>query len=244
MPRLSMLSATDIKGLTMATKTETKLKLEAPDVLQPVAPAEAAGLVPLKEGERDQLEEKVDQFVNELAALDALGLEAGLVLDVVVHAVEDHLAGGAGGQQAQAQAREQRLASGHVLGVQLLGEVVGAHDQHREPLGGAGDLLAVQHCLRCLDHGPQLRVFRRTGGLHGSHQLAHLVGGAHLRHDDAVRAGGAGRGEVGVVPLRADPVDADGDLAAPVLARSRCGTGVLARLLLGVGGRRRPRGRG
>ena len=47
------------------TRTETKLNLQPPEVLQPVAPAEAAGLVPLKEGERDQLEEKVDQFVRE-----------------------------------------------------------------------------------------------------------------------------------------------------------------------------------
>jgi hypothetical protein len=31
-----------------ATATATKLKLDPPDVLQPVAPAEAAGLVPLK----------------------------------------------------------------------------------------------------------------------------------------------------------------------------------------------------
>ena len=30
------------------TKTATKLKLDPPDALQPVAPAEAAGLVPLK----------------------------------------------------------------------------------------------------------------------------------------------------------------------------------------------------
>ena len=30
-----------------ATKTETKLKLDPPEALNPVAPAEAAGLVPL-----------------------------------------------------------------------------------------------------------------------------------------------------------------------------------------------------
>ena len=41
----------------------------------------------------------------EVAALLALGEEAGLVLDVVVDAVEDHLAGGPGGQQAEAEAR-------------------------------------------------------------------------------------------------------------------------------------------
>ena len=38
---------------------------------------------------------------------------------------------------AQAEPGEQRLAAGHVLGVQLLGQVVGAHHQHGQPLGGA-----------------------------------------------------------------------------------------------------------
>ena len=46
----------------------------------------------------------------EVAALLALGEEAGLVLDVVVDAVEDHLAGGPGGEQAEAEAR--RAAAG------------------------------------------------------------------------------------------------------------------------------------
>ncbi|MFC7536830.1 toxic anion resistance protein [Sphingomonas sp. GCM10030256] len=65
----------------MATTTETKLKLEAPDVLQPVPPAEAAGLVPLKEAEQTQLEQKVDTFVNELVALDANSPDFGKKVD-------------------------------------------------------------------------------------------------------------------------------------------------------------------
>ena len=98
-----------------------------------------------------------------LAALDALGLEAVGVLDVVVDAVEDHLAGGPGGEQAQAEAGEQRLAAGHVLGVELLGQVVGAHDQHGEALGGGGDLLGVEHGDRRLDHGPDRGVVGGAG---------------------------------------------------------------------------------
>jgi uncharacterized protein YaaN involved in tellurite resistance len=63
------------------TKTETKLNLEPPAALQTVAPAEAAGLVPLKEGERSQLESKVDQFVSELTALDSNSPEFGKKVD-------------------------------------------------------------------------------------------------------------------------------------------------------------------
>jgi hypothetical protein len=36
--------------------TETKLKLEAPEVLNPVQPQDVAGLVPLKEEERPRTE--------------------------------------------------------------------------------------------------------------------------------------------------------------------------------------------
>src|SRR6476469_3203181 len=61
--------------------TETKLKLDPPEVLQPVVPQEAAGLVPLKEGERSQLDEKVDQFVGEIVALDANSPEFGKKID-------------------------------------------------------------------------------------------------------------------------------------------------------------------
>jgi uncharacterized protein YaaN involved in tellurite resistance len=67
---------------TTATQgTETKLKLDPPEVLQPVVPQEAAGLVPLKEGEQSQLESKVDQFVGELVALDANSPDFGKKVD-------------------------------------------------------------------------------------------------------------------------------------------------------------------
>ena len=65
----------------MATQTETAtaienatastLTLEAPAALQTVQPAQAAGLVPLKEDQKDELDEKVEGFVAELVALDS-----------------------------------------------------------------------------------------------------------------------------------------------------------------------------
>jgi hypothetical protein len=63
------------------TKTATKLKLDPPDALQPVAPAEAAGLVPLKTEETTELDKRVAQFVDELAALDSNSPEFGKTVD-------------------------------------------------------------------------------------------------------------------------------------------------------------------
>src|SRR3954466_10867913 len=64
-----------------ATKTATKLKLDPPDALQPVPPAEAAGLVPLKQDETTELDKRVAQFVDELAALDSNSPEFGKKVD-------------------------------------------------------------------------------------------------------------------------------------------------------------------
>jgi uncharacterized protein YaaN involved in tellurite resistance len=63
------------------TKTATKLKLDPPDALQPVAPTEAAGLVPLKSDETSELDKRVAQFVDELAALDSNSPEFGKKVD-------------------------------------------------------------------------------------------------------------------------------------------------------------------
>ena len=64
-----------------ATKTETKLKLDPPEALNPVAPAEAAGLVPLKAAETSELDKRVAQFVEELASLDSNSPEFGKKVD-------------------------------------------------------------------------------------------------------------------------------------------------------------------
>ena len=57
--------------------TETKLKLEAPEALATVEPAEAAGLVPIEEGVKSKLETVVDQVVEELVAADSTSPEFG-----------------------------------------------------------------------------------------------------------------------------------------------------------------------
>jgi uncharacterized protein YaaN involved in tellurite resistance len=71
----------------MATQTQTTeagattLTLEPPAPLQTVQAEQASGLVPLKEEQKNQLEEKVDAFVAELVALDANSPEFGKKVD-------------------------------------------------------------------------------------------------------------------------------------------------------------------
>src|SRR5439155_6494427 len=64
-----------------AANTATKLKLDPPEVLQPVAPADASGLVPLKPEETTELDKRVAQFVDELAKLDSNSPDFGKKVD-------------------------------------------------------------------------------------------------------------------------------------------------------------------
>src|SRR5439155_692082 len=64
-----------------AASAATKLKLDPPEVLQPVMPADASGLVPLKPEETTELDKRVAQFVDELAALDSNSPEFGKKVD-------------------------------------------------------------------------------------------------------------------------------------------------------------------
>jgi uncharacterized protein YaaN involved in tellurite resistance len=64
-----------------ATAGETKLTLEPPAPLQPVLAREAAGLVPIDDSQRTQLEQKADQFISELVAMDANSPDFGRKVD-------------------------------------------------------------------------------------------------------------------------------------------------------------------
>jgi uncharacterized protein YaaN involved in tellurite resistance len=79
-----------------ATETATKLKLDPPEALQPVAPAEAAGLVPLKSEEVSELDKRVAQFVDELAKLDSNSPEFGKKVDQLTSMGRKEIAEAAG----------------------------------------------------------------------------------------------------------------------------------------------------
>ena len=62
---------------------ETAIKLEPPVAVSAIAPARAAGLVPLKPNEKSQLDAKVAAFVDELIATDAASPEFGKKVDAL-----------------------------------------------------------------------------------------------------------------------------------------------------------------
>ena len=84
-----MASATD-------TKTETDLVLTAPAPVQAVAPAKAAGLVPLDDRQRSQLDDKVDGFIAELVAADPNSPEFGKQVDQITNMGRREIADAAG----------------------------------------------------------------------------------------------------------------------------------------------------
>jgi uncharacterized protein YaaN involved in tellurite resistance len=79
--RIEAMATEPASEAATAAPAATKLKLDPPDALQPVPPAEAAGLVPLKSEETSELDKRVGQFVDELAGLDANSPEFGKKVD-------------------------------------------------------------------------------------------------------------------------------------------------------------------
>ena len=82
--------------MATTTATETDLVLTPPTPVQAIAPAKAAGLVPLKEEQKSQLEAKADGFVEELAALDSNSPEFGRKVDQIANMGRREIAEAAG----------------------------------------------------------------------------------------------------------------------------------------------------
>jgi uncharacterized protein YaaN involved in tellurite resistance len=78
------------------TGTETKLTLEPPAALSPVLAKEAAGLVPLQDEQKTQLEAKAEEYINELVALDANSPEFGRKVDQLTNMGRKEIADAAG----------------------------------------------------------------------------------------------------------------------------------------------------
>ena len=78
------------------TKTQDKLDLTPPEVVPNVTAERAAGLVPLEDEKKSKLDEKVDAFVEELAALDANSPEFGAKVDQITNMGRKEIAEAAG----------------------------------------------------------------------------------------------------------------------------------------------------
>jgi uncharacterized protein YaaN involved in tellurite resistance len=69
----------------MRMSDEVAIKLEPPVAVSAIAPAKAAGLVPLKDQEKAALETKVEAFIDELIATDAASPEFGKKVDALAN---------------------------------------------------------------------------------------------------------------------------------------------------------------
>lgn len=78
------------------TMTTDPLTLTPPEPLRSVTPAKAAGLVPIDDEKKSKLEEKVDTFVAELAALDSNSPDFGAKVDQITNMGRKEIADAAG----------------------------------------------------------------------------------------------------------------------------------------------------
>ena len=76
--------------------TETAIKLEPPVAVTAIAPARAAGLVPLKDDQKSALDARVDAFIDELVATDAASPEFGKKVDALANLGSKEIATAAG----------------------------------------------------------------------------------------------------------------------------------------------------
>jgi uncharacterized protein YaaN involved in tellurite resistance len=165
------------KGSMMATQTETKLKLEAPEALQTVEPAEAAGLVPIEESVKSKLETVVDKFVNELVATDANSPEFGKKVDELTNMGRKQIQDAAGHSNRFLARPVKAINADTGIGADLteLRRTVEDLDPGRR-----GNLMAPRKILGIIPFGNKLRDYfqgYQSAQTHISQILARLASG-------------------------------------------------------------------
>ena len=173
------------------------------------------------------------------AAALALLAQAVLVPEVVIDAVDDVEAVGARGDQGHGEPGHDGEAVVQGAGARLLDQIVGAHDQAAEPVlgidGGGGDGARVQDRHGRFHHRPQPDFFRGMHALQNLGGADDVAGMDHLRHQDGVGRGLAGRERCRRAPGRLERVDADDDFAPAIAAVLDRGADLVAGQRLGVG---------
>ena len=157
--------------------TETKLTLEAPAVLNPVQPQDAAGLIPLQAEERSALEKKVDSFIEELVAADATSPEFGKKVDQLTNMGRKEIADAAGQSNRFLDRPVKAIDSDTGIGTDLteLRRTVEDLDPSRR-----GNLLAPKKLFGIIPFGSKLRGYfdsYKSAQTHISTILARLASG-------------------------------------------------------------------
>jgi uncharacterized protein YaaN involved in tellurite resistance len=161
----------------MATTTETKLKLEAPEALTTVEPTEAAGLVPIEEGVKSKLDTVVDKFVSELVATDANSPEFGKKVDELTNMGRKQIADAAGHSNRFLARPVRAIDADTGIGADLteLRRTVESLDPGRR-----GNLMAPRKILGIIPFGNKLKNYfqgYQSAQTHISQILARLASG-------------------------------------------------------------------
>ena len=138
------------------TATADTLNLTPPDPVPVVAPEKAAGLVPLDEGKKSKLQEKVDVFVDELAALDAASPEFGQKVDQITNMGRKEITEAAGHSNRFLDRPVKAMNQEGGVGADLaeLRRVV----EDLDP-GKKGNLLAPKKIFGIIPYGNKLRNY-------------------------------------------------------------------------------------
>ncbi|AGH50934.1 MULTISPECIES: toxic anion resistance protein [Sphingomonas] len=162
---------------TDATETETDLVLKAPEPVKIVAPEKAAGLVPLRDEQRTQLDAKAEAFVDELAALDANSPEFGMKVDQISNMGRREIAEAAGQSNRFLDRPVRAMDKDTGVGTDLaeLRRTIEDLDPGRQ-----GNLLAPKKLFGILPFGNKMRDYfdgYKSAQSHISSILARLAGG-------------------------------------------------------------------
>ncbi|HZF44354.1 MAG TPA: toxic anion resistance protein [Sphingomonadaceae bacterium] len=161
----------------MATAVETKLTLEPPAALAPLAPAQAAGLVPLKAEETSALDAKVEAFVAELASLDSNSPEFGRKVDELTTMGRKEIADAASHSNRFLDRPVKAIDSDTGIGANLteLRRTI----EDLDP-GKQGSLTAPKKLFGLIPYGNKMRVYfdsYKSSQTHISSILARLASG-------------------------------------------------------------------
>jgi len=98
---------------------ETELVLTPPTPVKAIEGEKAAGLVPLEDGQKTQLEARVDGFIRDLVALDANGPEFGKRSEQLMHLGQREIAEAAGHSNRFLERPVKAMASESSVGTDL-----------------------------------------------------------------------------------------------------------------------------
>ncbi|WP_019831466.1 toxic anion resistance protein [Sphingomonas sp. PR090111-T3T-6A] len=162
---------------TTQTATDTPIELTPPTPVAAISPERAAGLVPLDDGQKSKLDERVDGFIAELVAADSNSPEFGKKVDQITNMGRREIAEAAGHSNRFLDRPTKAMDKDSNVGTDLA-----ALRRTIEDLDPStrGNLLAPKKLFGVLPFGNKLRDYfdgYKSAQSHISTILARLAGG-------------------------------------------------------------------